>query len=194
MFSSRTASWWLLAGLIGLMSVLTWLLGEVGLGRIYRLGLGVLAALFIGMAAVLWLRTARQRWLKALPMRWLQKNHILIGSLSAPLTVCHLGGLRSPGSLFSWALIICYLLVVFSGVTARLFKTLRATAIYVEQNIKSKSATTADLPALSQKQQDALAGSQTIVETQDQHLEGHRALTLALLVLLMGHILFHLYY
>ena len=59
---------------------------------------------------------------------------------------------------------------------------------------EDKATPTGTPPVLSQKQQEALAGSQAILGAQDQHLDFHRALTLAFLVLLAGHVLVQLIY
>jgi hypothetical protein len=194
MFSRLVETRTLLAGCFVAMSVLTFLLNDTALGRLYRLAVGLLAAALVVMAASLWLRTARGGWFKILPMKWLQKNHVLVGCLSAGLTVCHMGGVFWPRSAWSCALTAFFSLTIATGVVTWFFKKLRPTATFADQTIKVKPGPSGAQPARTPRQEDALKGSQTIVETQDQQLEAHRGLTVALLVLLVGHIAHRLFY
>jgi hypothetical protein len=120
-------------------------------------------------------------------LRWLQQRHILLGLAVVPLSAGHMAGC-GPLGLWSWALLVALALTLGNGAVAWFFKGLRPTATFAQQTLKGAPAAA----SLSPRQRDALAGSHAIIETQDQQLVGHRSLTLALLVLLGGHILIHL--
>lgn len=192
------------AGLVAALvaaAVLVWLLEQTAWGRLYRLCLGCFAAVLIALTAALGLRKVKRSWVKLVPIKWLQKNHIALACLTVPLTVCHLGGVRTPGSPWSWLMITLFALLLTGGAVTWFFKKkIRPTAVFVQQSIeqeqkrKAKAAPCGAAPVLNAKEKNALADGQMFVQTQEQQLTLHGSLTLAFLAALAGHVWGHLFY
>jgi hypothetical protein len=180
-----------IAGFLALAALVTWWYVGTVTGRLMQLAHGILGLALVAMAAALWTRSSKYRWLKRLPIKWLQKNHVLLGMLTIPLTVCHVGRVPWPASPLTVALLATYAVLLWSGVRILFFKRLRSIAKFVEDNDPGKATTAANRRPPTQ---DALAASQLITAAPEKQLQIHRTVTLGFLAFLIWHVIHHLYY
>jgi hypothetical protein len=190
-WARRTCIRVILPAVLILVALLVYLLNDTDIGRLYQFALGIVAFFLFILAAALWARSIK-RISKMLPIAWLPKHHVMLGILFVFFSGCHIGA-RWPASLWSWGLVSVSTLVICSGLASWFVKDkLYDTAKFVENKLKRKPDASGATTALSPREQTVLEGSAIIVETPDKALEIHRAVTLAMLVYLVGHIVHHI--